>query len=211
MECFTSVFWPKKSMRVFYIEGNVGVGKTECAVCVCEMLREKGVKATLIEEPVATWENEGRLEDARSDYGSQIFAAYTVLTGHLSRESSVEDSKAWDVVLIERHPTTTLEVFDDSNEVRKLYEGVDKKTKFLSNPENTIYIKNSAHACYERARKRGRPSEKPLQEFAFEQWNLRLDEMMKKREALGGKVFIFDAFGADANHLTSSIVACLGY
>jgi thymidylate kinase len=206
---FTS--YEEKKAKVFYVEGNVGVGKTECATCVCELLRERGIKAKVIEENVDQWNN--YLIDCRSDYGSLVFAAYAALQGHMTRENSAkgDDAAELDVILIERHPTTTLEVFDESEPVQKLYESVNAMTGFLSNPAHTIYLKNSAQACYERSKRRGRASEKSLELFAFETWNYKHDEMMKKREALGGQVYTFDAFGANAHHLTSSIVKCLGY
>lgn len=35
--------------------------------------------------------------------------------------------------------------------------------------------------------------------------------MMCEREAMGGEVYVFDAFGADAHTLTPSIVAGAGF
>ena len=186
----------RRAAKVFYIEGNVGVGKTQCASSICKMLREKDVKPLLIEENVA-------------EFASSCGA----LKGHLKREAQLRNVTAgeWDVVLVERHPTTTLEVFDESAETRELYDALHEMSGFLKNPENTIYIKNSPRACRDRARVRRRQGECDFDETLFEAWHGKLENMMTKRIALGGKVFIFDAFGGDAHQLSASIISCMGY
>ena len=204
--CSPILRWPQSlwalavKTRVFYIEGNIGVGKTECAKCVCEMLREKGLKATVVEEGEHAWEGDAMAE---SEVGAGVFAAHGALKGHLYRENFVNnEGAAFDVLLVERHPTTTLEVFDDSASTRELFEGVDvmSGSTFMSNPVRTIYLKSSADECFARAKTRGKLSGTTLDEFAFESFGLKYEEMMTKREAMGGTVFAFEAFSTDADH-----------
>ena len=194
------------------MEGNIGVGKTECALCLCEKLREKGFKATVVQEEAQAWEDGGDLAD-KSEAGSRMFAAYGALAGHLSRQNFVfsEAGDDFDILFVERHPTTTVDVFDESVSTRGLFEGVHDMSgsRFLNNPERTIYLKSNPHECFIRTQKRGRLSEKAIDEFTFETLSLKHDEMMTKRQALGGTISEFSEFSTSSHH--NRIVAFLGY
>lgn len=217
MDCLFSVLWfgqrEKVPGRVFFFEGNVGVGKTDCMNAVAEILREKGVSVACVEENVEEWRKDGLLGQ-KYEGDESVFSAYGLLKDYLNRHSRVmEAKKTHDVVLVERHPTTTLKVFGTDARTKTLFDTVGGLVPgFLTPvPENTIYVKNSPRTCFERVKRRARPEERDLDEFAFETWSAAHEDMMKEREAMGGTVNTLDAFGADAHQLSPSIVTCMGY
>ena len=61
--------WRVRPSRVFFFEGNVGVGKSECMKIVAEILREKGIAVICIEEDVERWSTEGLLA---AKYGGDV-------------------------------------------------------------------------------------------------------------------------------------------
>ena len=202
-----------RASRVFYFEGNVGVGKTECMHSVAEMLRERKLSVACVEESTDSWVTDGLLACKYSGEESK-FHVHALLWDYLRRHRRLTELEGQnDVILVERHPTTTLRVFGVDALSKKLFEEVGASVPgFLDTvPAHTVYVKNSARACADRARRRGRKEEKNLDDFVFETWSGLHDDMMREREAMGGKVFVFDAFGADAHALTPSIVSALGY
>jgi thymidylate kinase len=218
-ECLAlNSLWPcfSRRTRVFFFEGNVGVGKTECMHGVASMLREKGHTVLCIEEDVDRWVNEGLLA-AKYQSDESVFSAYALLQDYLCRRERVNDAvqkQSHEIILVERHPSTSLKVFGIGSNVRvkMLFETVAVALPdFLSTAGFTIYIKNSPHTCFERTKRRNRVDEKGLSEFSFEEWGKAHDDMMTEREAMGGKVFTFDAFGADSHQLSPSIVSCMGF
>lgn len=199
--------------RVIYFEGNVGVGKSECMHSVAEMLRERRLSVACVEESTESWVTEGLL--ACKYCGEEAkFNVHGLLRDYIRRYKLLRDLEVKnDVVLVERHPTTSVKVFDIDVLSKKLFDEIDGVLPGFMHPvpAQTVYVKNSARACAERARRRARPEEKHLDEFAFESLNNLHDDMLRERKAMGGIVYVFDAFGADAHTLTPSIVAALGY
>jgi thymidylate kinase len=200
-----------RSTRVYHVEGNVGVGKTECVELVAETLREKGLRVAVIAEDVSRWVEEGYLSECRSDAGREVIGAFGVFDDCLRRHRELVDAAArFDVVFVERHPSTTLRVFDPPPPVKRLFERAGRLIpNFLDVPRETVYLKTSAHACHERVKRRGREGEKSLDEGAFDIWHEKHEDMMKEREAMGGKVYTFDAFGASATQLAPAVVKCI--
>ena len=202
-----------RACRVFYFEGNVGVGKTECMHSVAEMLRERHLSVACLEENTEAWVSEGLLGCKYSGEEAK-FNVHGLLCDYLRRHKRLMDLREEnDVVLVERHPSTSLKVFGVDVLSKKLFEEVgDAVPGFLNPvPAHTVYVKNSARACADRVRRRARTEEKSIEDFTFETWGDLHDDMMREREAMGGKVYVFDAFGADAHTLTPSIVTALGY
>jgi thymidylate kinase len=213
MACMFELFWPRPKAKVFYIEGNVGVGKTETMLELAELLREHGVAVACLDQKVDDWSDQGFMLDMATERGLQFFAAYAMLQDYADRAHFVAtQATAFDVILIERHPTTTLDVFEDSLDVHKLYTSVDTISGFLQTPENTIYLKNAPAVCYARTMRRARKEEKVLDEESFQHCDHKHEEMLTKRKALGGNVFVSDALGGDSHHhLIASIAASIGY
>lgn len=236
--------------RVYHVEGNVAVGKAECARLVAESIRAKGARVAVVEEKVSddppppstpssptspsppsspssfsfvrTNDTAGDSldssrredEDARRSSRDTSRDSLDVLNDCLRRHQCAIKalSDGFDLVLVVRHPTTAIKVFDHPDRVASLFERVGESVPdFLSTPENTIYVKNSARACRERATRRGRTRERHLDEDAFETWHERHEDMMREREASGGKVYTFDTFGADSSQVVTAIVGCLGF
>ena len=205
--------WRVRPSRVFFFEGNVGVGKSECMKIVAEILREKGIAVICIEEDVERWSTEGLLA---AKYGGDeaVFSTHGLLFDYLRRHARVKDALlSYEVVLVERHPSTSLKVFGTDVRTKALFETVAAAVPGFMTPvpENTIYVKNSSRACFVRTQRRARPEEAHLDESAFETWGGALEDMMKERRAMGGTVFTLDAFGADSPQISPAIVKCMGH
>lgn len=201
-----------KNSRVIYFEGNVGVGKTECMKSVAEMLREKKLSVACVEEDVERWVSEDLLA-AKYGGGDMKFNTHALLLSYLIRHKRVKELMGQhDIILVERHPSTSFKVFDVDPQTKVLFDGIAAIVpEFMTPlPTHTVYVKNSARACMERTRRRGRVAERNIDEFTFESWNNLHDDMMRERQAMGGRVDVFDAFGADAHTLTPTIVAGIG-
>ena len=205
----------RRRPRVYHVEGNVAVGKSECAQLVAESIRAKGAKVVVVEENVDARSDTDASSNASSNADDRILdTSLVVLEECLRRHARASRARdeGFDVILVVRHPTTTLTVFDPPERVVSLFERVGESIPdFLSTPENTIYIKNSARSCRERATRRGRDDERHLDEAAFETWHERLEDMMREREASGGCVYTFDTFGADSSQVVPAIIGCLGF
>lgn len=213
MECISDIFWPKPKAKVCYIEGNVGVGKSETMLELAELLREHGNTVACISQNEEKWAQKGLLADMSTDQGRQLFAAYALLQDHADRANFIAtQSAAFDVVLVERHPSTVVEVFDSSEVVNKLFVAIDAISGLLQNPLHTIYLKNTPAVCHARTVRRGRVEDKSLLEVVFQDLDHKHEEMLTKRKAMGGNVYVSDALGADSHHhLIASIAASIGF
>lgn len=198
--------WGKKTKpEVFYVEGNVGVGKSECISYCAELLREKGKKVKVIVDEAWRWEEEGLFtRDTANDV--RAFCAYGPLIDFLDRERFLksEEAKAYDVVLIERHPSVVVDVFHDADEmVRALFEAVGSVTDVLAPPAHTLYVAGAPTVCFERIRRRNKTHEKLMDEDTLADLEKKLEDCFKKREVDGGKVHRIDSFGATSNHIST--------
>ena len=207
-------FWPKPKAVVYYIEGNIGVGKSETMLELAELLREKhGTTVACLHQKEEVWTDKGLLAGTSTVEGMELFAVYGPLLDHVEKAKYIEDqSTSYDVILVERHPSTTLDVFEHSKETIKLFNAVDAVSGILRNPTNTIHLKNSPGVCCARAKRRGRVEDLTLDETAFQDCDHKHEEMATKRKALGGNVYVSDALGADSHHhLVTSIAASIGF
>jgi thymidylate kinase len=214
MDFAQDYFWPKPKATVYYIEGNLGVGKSETMLELAEMLRENhGITVACLPQKEVEWAGKGLLAGMSSVEGMELFAAYGPLLDHAERAKYIEDqSTNYDVILVERHPSTTLEVFEHSTETTKLFHAVDAVSGLLRTPTHTIHLKNSPSVCCARTKRRGRVEDLTLDEAAFQDFDHKHEEMATKRQALGGNVYVSDALGADSHHhLVTSIAASIGY
>jgi thymidylate kinase len=213
MASCTQFFWPKAKAKVFYIEGNIGVGKTETMLELAELLRERGVTVACIDQKEEDWLNMGLMADMATERGLEHFAAYAALQDHADRANFIfKQSTNFDVILVERHPTTTLDVFESSLAVSKLFKSIDAISGLLQNPQHTIYLKNRPAVCKARAKRRARRDGTQMDDDTFEDCEHKHEEMMTKRTAMGGNVYVSDAHGADNHHhLIASIAASIGY
>lgn len=190
--------------EVFYVEGNVAVGKRECISYCAELLREKGKKVKVIVDHTQRWENEGLFSrDTLNDV--RAFCAYGPLIDFLNRERFLksEEAKEYDVVLIEQHPSVVVDVFHDDDMVQSLFEAVGAISDVLASPAHTLYITGAPTVCFERVRRRNKPYEKLLDEDSLADLERKLEDCFKKREVEGGKVHRIDSFGATSNHISA--------
>ena len=213
MSCLLEFFWNKPKAKVFYIEGNEGVGKTETMYEIAEFLRERGVTVSCLPQHVEQWVTKGYMEAMQTDKGAQHFAAFATLQDYAVRESFIATHNTlYDVILVERHASTTLDVFDKSMEVHNLFAAVNSISDFLHNPSRTIYLKNTPAVCYTRTQRRARSTDMAFDEETFIEMNKAHEDMITKRKALGGEILESDALGADSHHhLIKSIATSMGY
>ena len=214
MDFAQGFFWPEPNAKVYYIEGNVGVGKSETMFELAELLREThALTVACLPQKEEEWADKGLLAGTSSVEGTELFAVYGPLMDHVERAKYIEDqSENYDVILVERHPSTTLEVFEHSTETMKLFHAVDAVSGLLRNPTHTIHLKNSPGVCYARTKRRARVEDLTLDEAAFQDFDHKHEEMVTKRLALGGNVYVSDALGADCHHhLVTSIAASIGF
>lgn len=186
------------------MEGNVAVGKSECIMYCAELLREKGKKVKVIVDEAQRWEDEG-LFAGNTANDVRAFCAYGPLIDFLNRDRFLksEEAKAYDIVLIERHPTVVVDVFHDDDMVQTLFEGVGAISDVLTSPAHTLYIMGASTVCFERVRRRNKPYEKLLDEDKLADLEGKLEDCFKKREVDGGKIYRIDSFGATSNHVST--------
>ena len=212
-EGFWSCVGTSRESRVFFFDGNVGVGKTECMLRVAEMIREKGLSVACVTEDTERWVTEGLLR-CKYEGDDFNFNINGLLLDYLRRHTKMQELKgSFDVILVERHPSTSVKVFGLDASSKALFDQMSSVVPDFIRPcpANTVYVKNSPRACMDRVKRRGRKEEKSIEDFTVESWHALHEDMMREREAMGGKVYVFDAFGADAHSLSPAIVTALQF
>ena len=180
-----------------FLEGNVGAGKTTCALRMKEILASKGFDVLTMTEDVDRWKRQNLLGDM---YASKLqrpsvraFQVLGCLRQYLERELYVQTrGHGYDFIIYERHPSTTLEVFDADECVREMYHTVDAAYHFLTPPSYTVYIKTNPKECLRRVKRRARLGEKTVSLGYLERLEGAHEDMMKKRVADGGVVYEVD-------------------
>ena len=206
-----SLVCPRKREPLFiFVEGNLAVGKSECVEYCAELLREKGKTVKCFAEETKRWSEANIMrfdrEHSVGDAAARVFVAYGPLRDYLERERFFrsEEIKDFDVVLLERHPSTVLDVFHDEDDVvRDLFDKVSGVTGVLVPPKHTVYISSTPIVCHERVKRRNDPRETHLTEDSLHDLETKLEDALRRREAEGGKVHRIDAFGATSNHVSA--------
>jgi len=198
---------PSKKTTVVYVEGNVGAGKSESMAAMKDYLKKKGYSVMLFVEETETWEHEHLLQDLYAQPHSKVakraFEALGPLRQYIERAHFIDKcGSEYDFVIMERHPTTTLEVFGADNAVRALFKTVHASSPFMAPPQTTIYVKASPSNCLERIIKRGRECERSIDLAFIKSLDTKHGIMMLDRRNEGSVVI-----AVDSNNMTATAVA----
>jgi len=193
--------------KVVYVEGNVGAGKSEAMAAMKDCLKKRGYTVMLFVEETETWEHEHLLQDLyaqpNSKAAKRAFEALGPLRQHIERAHFVEKcGSEYDFVIMERHPTTTLDVFGADSAVRALFNTVHASFPFMAPPQTTIYVKASPSNCLERIIKRGRECESSIDLAFIKAIDTKHGIMMLDRRTEGRVVI-----AVDSNLMTAKEVA----
>ena len=193
---FLSKFLFKKNPAVFFVEGNIGSGKTTTLARAKQILCDKGFDVLTVTEDVERWKRQNLLGDMyenRSRPSVRAFQVLGCLRQYVERAKYVEKTRGcFDVILQERHPTTTLEVFAADECVNEMFFCFQEVFEFMPPPTYTVYIKTSPRECAKRIETRGRKEERRVSLRYLEKLDSAHEAMMEKRLANGGIVYEID-------------------
>lgn len=191
MPFFFNLFRARKRPVWLFIEGNIGSGKTTAMCHAKELLFERGFTVLTLTENVDRWKDQHLLTDMyASEMNRSSVRAFQVLgclRDHVEREKYTrEHGEKFDVIIQERHPSTTLQAFDADDCVREMYDllGIGALV-----PQHTIYFKTDAAECYRRVKSRKRRGEKNINLRYLRHLDTKHNEMMVDRLGSGGKVY----------------------
>ena len=191
MPFFLNLFRARKRPVWLFVEGNVGSGKTTVMCQAKDMLSERGYTVLTLTENVDRWKEQHLLTDMyASDLNRSSVRAFQVLgclRDHIEREKYLRaHGEKFDVIIQERHPSTTLEAFSADVCVREMYELLDVGT-FV--PRHTIYLKTNAEECLRRVKGRKRRGEQHINLRYLRHLDTKHEEMMARRLSDGGYVY----------------------
>ena len=192
-----------------FVEGNIGAGKTTSMLLAKKMLTQRGLTVLTLAEDVVRWNRQGLSRDLYEGTvaGSRAFHVLGCLRQYVERARYLhEHGDVFDVVISERHPSTTLEVFETDECVREMFEVVDEASyRFMAPPAFTVYLKAHPRDCLNRIRKRSRSCEKNIALGRLEELELAHDKMMQKRSDNGGLVFEIDCTRLTAEEVAARL------
>ena len=189
-----SFFARRREPIKIFVEGNIGAGKTSCALRAKEMLADKGFDVLTMTEDVDRWKRQKLLGDM---YGSNMsraavraFQALGCLRQYVERAQYIrEKGRGFDFIICERHPSTTLEVFGADDCVREMYAAVESAYHFMLPADYTVYVKAEAEECAKRVKRRARRGESGVSVAYLRRLSVAHDEMMNDRVENGGVVY----------------------
>ena len=163
---------------MFYIEGNIGAGKSTFLTLFKQYMTKNIPNSTLLLEPVERWLN------TKDSSGKHILQYYYEdqkkygftfqMNAFISRVHEIQEmkSKGYAVNFVERSVYTDKNVFTKLNyqngnigEIElKVYEDWFRvlTEKFDVRPSGFIYLKTSPETCYQRIKKRSRSGESDI-------------------------------------------------
>ena len=163
---------------MFYIEGNIGAGKSTFLTLFKQYMTKNIPNSTLLLEPVERWLN------TKDSAGKHILQYYYEdqkkygftfqMNAFISRVHEIQEmkSKGYAVNFVERSVYTDKNVFTKLNyqngnigEIElKVYEDWFRvlTEKFVVRPSGFIYLKTSPETCYQRIKKRSRSGESDI-------------------------------------------------
>jgi thymidylate kinase len=193
---FRGMVTPHKG-KVIYVEGNVGAGKTEIMTAMKKCLTDKDYTVMLFSEETEFWQHENILQDMCNRPGGRAakcaFDALGPLRQFIRRAHFIEKcGSEYDYILLERHATTTLEVFGADKAVRALFETVHASFPVMDPPETTVYVKASPGMCLERIISRGRECERGMDFAYIKDIDTKHGAMMLARRSAGCTVVAVD-------------------
>ena len=191
MPFFSNLFRGRKRPVWLFVEGNVGSGKTTVMCQAKDMLSERGYTVLTLTENVDRWKEQHLLTDMyASDLNRSSVRAFQVLgclRDHIEREKYLRaHGEKFDVIIQERHPSTTLEAFSADSCVCEMYDLLNVGT-FI--PQHSIYLKTNAEECLRRVKSRKRRGEHNINLRYLRHLDTKHEEMMARRLNEGGNVY----------------------
>ena len=193
---------------MFYIEGNIGAGKSTFLTLFKQYMTNNIQSSTLLLEPVERWLN------TKDSNGKHILQYYYEdqkkygfafqMNAFISRVLEIEEmkSKGCDVNFVERSVYTDKNVFTTLNyengnigEIElKVYEDWFKvlTEKFDVGPSGFIYLKTSPETCFQRIKKRSRSGESDIPLEYLEQLDILHTIWLEDEKKKGVKVLEID-------------------
>ena len=192
---------------VVFVEGNIGSGKTEVMAAMKDWLKLNKKQVIMFTEETEVWEHEHLLQDhyARPNEraAKRAFEALGPLRQYIERAHFIEKcGSEYDYIIMEKHPTTTLEVFGADKAVRALFETVHASRPFMDLPKTTVYVKASPATCLERIIKRDREAERSFDSVFIKGLSDKYGTMMLGRREAGHVVI-----SVDSNRMAAAEVA----
>lgn len=192
--------------ELIYVEGNVGAGKNEVISCMKKKLVAKGKRVFVLIECVERWCHEKLLQDMYQDSNratKRAFETLGPLNDYLEKQRFINQfAKDYDYIIIERHPSTTLEVFGADAAVKTLFKTIDGCYPFMRAAERTLYLKTSPEICIQRINTRGRECESKIDVSYLRTIDAKHDKMIGERRFAG-----FQVVTVDANNSTPDQIA----
>jgi thymidylate kinase len=188
-----------RKATLLYFEGNVGSGKTEAILEMKTMLKKNNFKVYVFAENVERWLHDQLLQDMYDQPANRAakraFEALGPLKEYIERLDFIQKHRSdYDYILIERHPTTTLDVFSADQAVKGLYQTINKcYPSLLELPSHTVNVKTTPSNCLCRVRQRGRDCERNIKLDFIQTLDQKHNAAMQAREQGGRLVFTVDA------------------
>ena len=201
----------RREGRLLYVEGNIGAGKNEVIAALRNKLTKGGKRVFSLLECVERWTHEKLIEDVFQSTGDRsskrAFDTLGPLQDSIERQRFIREyAQDYDILIIERHPITAIEVFDADSAVRNLYKTLHLCYPFMQPAEHTLYLNASPQACFDRVLERGRIWEADIDLEMLTMLGERHDTMIEGRRLAGYNVATIDA--THNNPLQIAIAAC---
>lgn len=187
-------------MRVIFLEGNIGAGKTSLLKALGEQF---GDKVRIVEEPVDLWEDSGLLEDCYDGLVSRATFQYVALaTKTAALAEALRETPSDKLIIAERSPFSDAGVFAKAflaGEVEQCAYKVahDAALRTLGSFEyGFVFLECASTATLaERIRTRGRNGEHSIDETLLTQLELLHTKLKQDLQASGQPVVGLDCSG----------------
>ena len=156
------------SLKVIFINGNIGAGKETMLQYLDESLTNRGIKVKTILEPVELWRESGML---RRLYNGEYleFQKYAITSRIDTMNAKYQETinESCKLVLVETNPFVDLHVYSrtvllDIYEYFEHWKNETQRLSFDFKKCDNLFIDVSPEVCLKRIEKRGRSEEKTV-------------------------------------------------
>ena len=165
-----------KDMTVYFIEGNIGAGKSTLIERLKQTLETTNTKVNIkfLTEPIDTWTNYYGVNMLNEFYQNKNTNAFKFqwLAFMSVYKQIMESYGNYDILICERSPHTVRHIFIemlredgclDEIEYKLLTDFIDTVLEHTNFPEHKfIFLDESTQTCLERIQQRGRIEEKDI-------------------------------------------------
>jgi thymidylate kinase len=197
--------------KLVYFEGNVCAGKNTLIFEVKRLLENGGKRVWVFTEDIERWAHYGLLQALHTEgkTGKRSFDALGPLRDYVDRQRFVNEfGHQYDYILFERHPRTTLFVFDsqDDEATYGMFQSTHAAFPFMGDPAITVYIKVPAQICYQRVCERARRDEDSVSVEMIQKLAIKHASEMRTRTSLRLRLIEID--GENYNTQKNAISVC---